>query len=409
MPGPADDLPISLEELKAAVASRDLPGLVARLVRERSWGALISLFGHAGGLDGAGGIALPSLDAATRALTVALEAVPPPKNARASLHDELRAVRIAAAEALLARGGHPPFTEIERRARRHAAALLSAAGDHGRAAATHEALGDDALAAEAWGAAGELDRMEAAHDREEARLGARRAANDAMRRFEVLLAGGERRRALAVAAALPSGLPEAATARAQAARLESRLLRGRGVTLRVRGGPTVRLGGLPATLGRDPLCEITLRDPGVSRQHALVRQSDDGLVVEDRGSRGGLRVAGARVEGAFPLRGEGELALGATTALRFVATAPDRVVLRGVAGLDRELVALVGPDPLDLSLVVEGASGLSVELADGSARLVRRPDLPVRVDGHFVGTGCDLLHGDIVEVGGATPLVVEVL
>jgi hypothetical protein len=407
MPGPAEDLPISLEELRTAVASRDLPGLVARLVRERSWGALISLFGYAGS-PAASTLALPELDAAARAASVALDAVAVPKGTKASVHDELRAVRIAAAEALLSRGGHPPFSEPERRTRRLAAALLSAAGDHGRAARTHEELGDDVGAADAWGAAGDLDQMEAAHAREEARVGARRAATDALRSFDVLLAAGERRHALAVAAALPTGVPEAATARALAERLEARLVRARGVTLRLRGGPAVRLAALPATLGRDPLAEVALRDPGVSRQHAVVRLDEAGLVVEDRGSRGGVRVGGARVDGPFRLHGEGELMLGATTALRFCANTPQRLVLRGVAGLDRELVALVGQDPLDLAEIVPGAEGLALELSGGGARLVRAADVAVRVDGHFVGPGCDLLHGDVVEVPARPALAFEV-
>src|SRR6185436_14309565 len=184
MPGPADDLPISLEEIQAAVASRDLPGLVARLVRERSWGALVALFGHAGGGGGGAGLGLAELETAARALAVALDAVPAPRSARSSLADELRAVRISAAEALLARGARPPLAEVESRARRRAAALLSAAGDHGRAAAIHEELGDDASAAEAWGALGELDRMEEAHARVDARAGQRRAATAAMRNFD---------------------------------------------------------------------------------------------------------------------------------------------------------------------------------------------------------------------------------
>jgi hypothetical protein len=251
--------------------------------------------------------------------------------------------------------------------------------------------------------------MEAAHGREEARAGTRRAAADALRSFDMLLAAGERRRALQVAASLPDGVQEAATARAVAERIAARLVRARGVSLRVRGGPTVRLAALPATLGRDPLAEVALRDPGVSRQHAVVRQDDQGLLVEDRGSRAGLRVAGARVEGAFRLRGEGELMLGPTTSLLFSAAAPERLVLRGITGLDRELVALVGKDPLELSLVVEGAQGLALELAGGGARLVRAADVPVRVDGHFVGPACDLLHGDVVEVRGPQPLTFEVV
>ena len=408
MAGPVDDLSISPEELRAAVASRDLPALVARLVRERGWGALILLFGHAGGPDGAASLGLPELDTAAHALAVALDMVPAPKSARSSLPDELRAVRIAAAEALLARAAVPALTESERRARRRAATLLAAAGDHARAALAHEELGDDARAAEAWGALGELERMEAAHAREEGRARDRRAATDVLRRFDVLLAAGERRRAIAAAATLPAGAAEAAAARQLAARLEARLVRGRGVTLRVRGGPTVRAAALPARLGRDPLAEIPLRDPGVSRQHATLVAADGGVAIEDAGSRAGLRVAGARVVGALPLRGDGELMLGATTTLRFSARARGHLILWGAAGLDRELVALVGPDPLELALVVPGAQGLALELAAGAPRLVRRLDLPVRVDGRFVGEGCDLLGGDVLEILGAAPLTLEV-
>jgi hypothetical protein len=407
MPGSADEVPLSIEELRAAVASRDLPGLVARLVRERSWGALIALFAHAGGA-GASSLGLSELEMAARALAVALDAVPPPKHPRAAMLDELRTVRITAAEALLARGAPPPLAEVEVRARRRAAGLLSAAGDHARAAAVHEELGDDASAAAAWGALGDLDRMEAAHARVDARDGHRRAALEAMRGFDALLAAGERRLAIAAAAAMPFDLPEAVTARERAARVEARLVRARGVTLRVRGGGTFRFAALPATLGRDPLAEVTLRDPGASRRHAAIREAAGGLVLEDLGSRAGVAVAGARIGGAFPLRGEGQLTLGATTPLVYSVLGDERVVLRGVSGLDRELVALVGPDPLDLSLVLPEARGLSLTFSSGGVRLSRRADVPVRVEGGFIGAACDLLHGDVVELTGAGPLVLEV-
>jgi hypothetical protein len=417
MPGPADELAISPEELRAAVASRDLPGLVGRLVHERSWGALILLFGHAGGPEGTKSLGLPELEAAAAALARALDAVPPPKSARASLGDELRAVRIAAAEALLARGAQPPVTEVERRSRRRAAALLSAAGDHARAAAAHEALGDDASAAVSWGALGELDRMEAAHARDAARDDARRATADMVRRLDVLLASGERRAAIALAATLPAGAAEAGPMRQRAARLEADLVRGRAVTLRVRGGSVARFAGLPARIGRDPLAEIPLRDPGVSRHHAVIRAAEvgsdrgvaSGFFIEDAGSRSGVHVVGARLAGPLRLAGEGELGLGGSTSLRFEVSADGRAVaLRGASGLDRELVVVVGPDPLDLAPAVPGAEGLALELASGGARLVRGADRRVRVAGQLMGAGCDLLRGDLVEVEGAAPLAFEV-
>jgi hypothetical protein len=403
----ADDRQISLEEVKAAAASRDLPGLVGRLVRERSWGSLTVLFQYAG-MDGRTQVGLGELEAAARALSDALRSIRPPRSPRAALADELRAVRLAAGEALLARSTRPALSEIERRALRQGAALLSEAGDHLRAAAVHEELGDNARAAESWGAMGDLDRMEAALAREEAHDRTRRQAVDAMRLFEVLITGGERRQAIAVAAAMPAGVDEASSARQLATRVDSRLVRGRAVTLRPAGGAPLRIAGLPALLGRDAAAELPLRDPGVSRRHALVRAEGEDLVIEDAGSRGGVRVAGARLGAALPLRGQGHLALGTTTVLSFSAEAGGRVLLTGVAGLDRQLRALVGVEPLALATLLPEAAGLWIEFRGGGPRLGRRPELAVRVDGHFVGPGCDLLHGDVIEVAGPSPLRLEV-
>ena len=54
-----------------------------------------------------------------------------------------------------------------------------------------------------------------------------------------------------------------------------------------------------------------------------------------------------------------------------------------------------------------GADGLSFTFADG-ARLIRDPNVAVRVDGHFIGPGCDLVHGDVIEIAGPTPVRLEV-
>jgi hypothetical protein len=406
MASPADDRQISLEEVKAAAASRDLPALVGRLVRERSWGSLTVLF-HYTGNEGRGQVGLAELEAAARALAEALRPIRLPRNPRAALGDELRAVRMAAAEALLARSSRPPLTEIERRALRQSAALLAEAGNHQRAAAIHEDLGDNVGAAEEFGAMGDLERMEAALAREEARDRLRNAAVDAMRQFEVLMTGGERVRAVAAASEIAAGSAEAASARQLAARVGDRLVRGRAVTLRPAGGAPLRFASVPAILGRDAAVELPLRDPGISRRHARIQAGPDGLVLEDAGSRTGVRVGGARVGGAIPLRGDSEVALGATTVLALSAEA-GRVIVRGVAGLDRQLCALVGSEPLPVAALLPGAEGLWLEFGGGVARLGRRADVSVRVEGHFVGGGCDLLHGDVIELGGEAPLRLEV-
>jgi hypothetical protein len=253
---------------------------------------------------------------------------------------------------------------------------------------------------------GDLDRMEAALGRDEQRRAARRDAADAVRRFEALLTGGERRAAIAAAAEVTkAGVEEAATVEARIARIAGGLIGSRGVSLRVAGGPWTRVALLPACLGRDRAVEVPLRDPAVSRRHALLRASGDGITIEDAGSRGGVRIGGARVDAPLPLRGSGELGLGGTT-LRFTAGERD-VLLEGSGGLDRSLRALVGAETVSLASLFPGAEGLAFTFADG-ARLLRDPHVMVRVDGHFIGPGCDLVHGDVIEISGPPPLRLEV-
>jgi hypothetical protein len=391
------------------LGGRDFVGLVGRLCREQNWDALTALFGGVGaGEHEVAFVSLTDLDTASRVLGDALAALSAPKGggrsdkrkADADLDDELAAVRIAAAEALSVRASRPPLIDLERRALARAATLLGEAGDHRRAALAYEDLGDDARAAGAWGALGDLERMEAALAREEQRATDRRTAADAVRRFEALLTGGERRAAVAAAELVSkSGVEEAATVTARAGRVGAGLIDGRGVSLRVAGGPWCRLALLPAILGRDRAAEVPLRDPAVSRRHALLRAAADGITIEDAGSRGGLRIGGAAVDAPLPLRGAGEIGLGGGTLLRF--TAGERsVLLEGSGGLDRSLHALVGADAVELAALFPGTDGLSLTWASG-VRLVRDPQVSVRVDGHFIGAGCDLVHGDVIEVAAS--------
>jgi len=389
------------------LGGRDFVGLVGRLCRERSWATLTVVFSAVGRSEG--GLAFVSLtdvDAAARLLSDALAHVAPPKNPRAGQADELRSLRLSAAEALLARSSRPPLTELERRALERAATLLAAGGDHRRAALTYEELGQDTRAGDAWGAIGDLERMEAALARDEARASARRQAVDAMRRFDTLLSAGERRAAVALAH-LFHNIEEGATAQQLAGRIDARLVRGGGVNLRTPGGTWCRVGALPAVIGRDRAAEVMLRDPSVSRRHAVLRARADGITVEDAGSRGGIRVGGARVDAPLPLRGSGELGFGDGTTLAFTAT-ENTVLIEGRGGLDRTLRALVGVDMVSLAPLFPGADGLSLGFTGGVARLVRRPDVAVRVDGQFIGPGCDLLHGDVVEIGTTASLRLEV-
>jgi len=70
--------------------------------------------------------------------------------------------------------------------------------------------------------------------------------------------------------------------------------------LTVRKGPkvgeTFLLETISLTAGRDPVSDIILNDPEVSRQHARFTQTDTGYQVQDLGSTNGTFVNGQRLE-----------------------------------------------------------------------------------------------------------------
>ena len=64
---------------------------------------------------------------------------------------------------------------------------------------------------------------------------------------------------------------------------------------------TLRTGKL--YLGRSPECELSIRDPAVSRRHARLWVSSTQIVIEDLGSQNGVHVNGERIQGPRELRG----------------------------------------------------------------------------------------------------------
>jgi len=61
-------------------------------------------------------------------------------------------------------------------------------------------------------------------------------------------------------------------------------------------------------LGRSPYCSIVLEDARVSRQHAAIRLTAEGLSIEDLGSRNGTLVNGEKLRGPRQLR-EGDVVM----------------------------------------------------------------------------------------------------
>lgn len=61
-------------------------------------------------------------------------------------------------------------------------------------------------------------------------------------------------------------------------------------------GETFLLETISLTIGRDPVSDVVLNDPEVSRQHARFSQTETGYQVQDLGSTNGTFVNGERLE-----------------------------------------------------------------------------------------------------------------
>ena len=57
------------------------------------------------------------------------------------------------------------------------------------------------------------------------------------------------------------------------------------------------LNAILVTLGRDPLADIVISDPEVSRQHARLMETENGYELQDLGSTNGTFVDGQRLGG----------------------------------------------------------------------------------------------------------------
>lgn len=78
------------------------------------------------------------------------------------------------------------------------------------------------------------------------------------------------------------------------------------------GATPFYLDGDAAVIGRDPVLDVVLDDPRVSRRHARVWVDARRLMIEDLGSRAGTVVNGRPIAGPTELRNGDHLRLGLT-------------------------------------------------------------------------------------------------
>lgn len=95
-----------------------------------------------------------------------------------------------------------------------------------------------------------------------------------------------------------------------------------------RGARRVPLAGDVLLIGRGEECDVIVDAPGVSRNHARLSWGTDGYSIEDAGSRNGVRLNGAPLEGRRLLRAGDEVSIGEATLLASASEAAARSLPR---------------------------------------------------------------------------------
>jgi pSer/pThr/pTyr-binding forkhead associated (FHA) protein len=90
-----------------------------------------------------------------------------------------------------------------------------------------------------------------------------------------------------------------------------------GIELVVDDGETIstRRFGRRILVGRAPNADVRIADPRVSRLHARMEMRDDGVYVEDLGSRNGTRVDGEPIAGSRRLQAGDEIGVGSASVI----------------------------------------------------------------------------------------------
>jgi len=242
-------------------------------------------------------------------------------------------------------------TERDRQRVREAADLLVQGEDHSLAGEALEAIGDHLAAANAYSAGGLVERMESALEKDEDAQGKAREEADAFADYQMHMRVGRRddaRAELVRAVAATNAIGEY---RRLLDQLDTALLTAGKVDLRRRSKPLiVACAATKIVLGRDQLCDLTLRAGGVSRQHAEIEWTGEAFVLRDLDSRNGTSLANMPLAGRVPLVGNGRFGLGDECNIDFECT-DGLLILRVANGLDRGFALIASQDGkrIDLS------------------------------------------------------------
>jgi hypothetical protein len=247
-------------------------------------------------------------------------------------------------------------TERDRAKVREAADLLVRGEDHATAGEALESIGDHLAAANAYSAGGLVERMETALAKDDASQQRAREEADAFAGYETHMRIGRRDDARADLVRCIAAARVAGEYRRLLDQLDTSLLTAGKAELRRRGKPmVVACAASKIVLGRDQLCDLTLRAGGVSRQHAEIDRIGTAFSLRDLDSRNGTTIGGLPLVGKVPLAGAGRFGLGDECPIDFEVEG-GALILRVVGGLDRSVALIAGDEGEKLVLAPLGIS-----------------------------------------------------
>lgn len=291
-------------------------------------------------------------------------------------------------------------TERDRVKVREAAELLVLGDDHSAAGEALEAIGDHLGAANAYSAGGLVEKMEAALAKDDDALDKARAEKDAFASYETHMRVGRRDDARADIARAAQAATIAAEYRRLLDQLDTAMLTAGRVELKRRGKPLiVACAAEKLVLGRDQLCDLTLRAGGVSRQHAEIDRHEATFLLRDLDSRNGTSVSGLPLAGRVPLSGIGKFGLGDECTIDF-ETVGHTLILRVAGGLDRGVALIAGDEGAKLDLAPLGL-GLDLVFQRGRPLLGKTTAREITFNEEALGdVRVQLIRGDRIVADG---------
>lgn len=289
---------------------------------------------------------------------------------------------------------------------RAAAEMLIQGADYARAGEALESIGATQEAIAAYSKGGLVERMEQALQKDEELLGQERALRQAFANYQMHMRIGERDAARSDLRMCLEAADKKSEYRRLLDELESRLITGGVVSLRKRQGAIVTVACAPViVMGRDSLCELSLRAGGISRRHAdiTVAGPDEHprFHLRDLGSKNGTLVAGLPIEGSVPLIDRGRFSLGEHCDIEYQVTGtPPHLILRVQSGMDQGRVLVAGGPGELMDLMEHADIPVSLVFEDGRPLITRRDDgarLLLREENVARGS-VQLVHGDQLRV-----------